>query len=309
MKKALLIMAFCAISLPAAATYCGPGTAHAGQGEPWYPNRCNEVMTTPGAPSMTGTVTGQQEQLQGQLQAQQARARANASSGSASDAASTSSAQASGNGSNNQQALGDVNIGTRAAGSGDDNRVIVHPSMIPPSLVAINPQGNLMGSQSTCGPLMIEVREPSYALVQDFWGNTTQEVSGHTATPVLARDYAGKVVGYERTRVGDQDVFIGSMILMSSAILNKSMAFSGALGFIKASGSGGQIGGGYSSAVQAQGKDVTIIPCFIPVAAPAPVSVTFTPPPPRPVIKPRPLRKAPTCTTTRLPMCPRPDRG
>lgn len=145
--------------------------------------------------------------------------------------------------------------------------MIVHPSMIPPSHVAMNPAGSMLGINTSCGPLMLAETHQVTATSTGFWGNVEKTENGFYTVPVLARYDNGQPVGYQQVDMNGTTMFMGSQVVGAYAVLNQSIAVNGAVGLIRASGSGGQVGGGASSALQQLNKDVMIIPCFIPATA------------------------------------------
>lgn len=216
---------------------------------------------------------------QGQRQANQSmNTNANAAT-----AAGAGAGAGSGNATSNA-----VTIEGAQAGSGDkyESRVIVHPSMVPPSMVAMNPQGNLIGAQTSCGPLMVAERRKTFITVQGFFGGTEQREAGEETFPVLAMR-EGRPIGFEQVNVNGRPMFLGSMVMVTTAVLNRSMAVNGAAGLIRSSGSGGQVGGGGSSAVQELQGSAMILPCFIPAEKPLVAAAVQEAPAPAPMLAPR----------------------
>jgi hypothetical protein len=265
---------------------------------------------TPPTPPSTPTYTGQQQQgqdqQQAQLQAQQAAARA----------AAEANGNGAGAGSNNatEQNLNLDMGGNRAAGSGDsyDNRVIVHPSMVPPHSTAINPQGNLLAVRSACGPQRWVEKEPVYATSQGFWGGTEQVPNGFNYRVHPVRDdNTGKLAPFEQVRQADgSTILMGTELIVGMSITNQSVSVSGAAGLIRASGAGGQIGGGASTALQQMGDRIIAVPCIaaiVPAAAAAPVALEQRRPPIRPAPRRAPVRnvavKSPDCMAQALATC------
>lgn len=159
-----------------------------------------------------------------------------------------------------QGRTGDVSVQGDQAGSGD--RVIVHPSMVPPSPVAMNPQGNLAAIAMGCGPQINLVREPVYATSKPAIGSPEAIKNGDTFTAWPVMGTAGEPIPYLIVNLPDgSKQLIGSNLIVGMSITNQSIAGNIALGFVQSSGSGGQIGGGGSSALQQMGDRMVAVPC------------------------------------------------
>lgn len=192
-------------------------------------------------------------------------------------------------------------------GGGNDfgGRVVIHPGMIPPSPMAMNPQGNLAVMGTGCGPLIQVNSEQVYATEPGLL-NSSQVSNGRNvgiAGPKIGP--MGEIIMYDEQRQADgSTVLIGNQLIVGMSITNQSGGANIAGGFIRSSGSGAQLGGGASAAMQQMGERVIAIPCIAAVI-PAKVEprVQF-----QSYIAPKKRRAAPPPCIARERIC-RPDRN
>jgi len=202
---------------------------------------------------------------------------------------------------------GTAEVTINNAGNNDNfgGRVVIHPSMIPPSPMAMNPQGNLAVVQTGCMPLVATRYEQVYATSPGMF-NTDQVPNGQNVViggPKIGP--TGEIIVFDQQRQSDGSILlIGNMLIVSSAITNQSGGANLAAGFIRSSGSGGQVGGGASAAMQQLTDRVIAMPCI----------AGIVPPPAMPVSHPvifecKEPAKKPVLRKRRPMTCPKADRN
>jgi hypothetical protein len=201
---------------------------------------------------------------------------------------------------------GNANLTVNNMNGGGDGygRVIIHPSMVPPSPMAMNPQGNLAVVSTGCGPLVATQREQVHATSPGVF-SSEQTPNGYNvqiAGPKIGP--TGEVILYDQQRqVDGSTVLIGNQLIISSAITNQTAGANIAAGFIRSSGSGGQIGGGGSSAAQQLGERVIVVPCIAAIVPARPLPAVSV----APAVCPQPARAKHRPSAP--PLCRRADRN
>lgn len=321
MKASLIALACLATMGAAHATYCPPGSAHAGQAEPYYPNRCNESPTSTTKATALGVGVG--------IAGAQSDAAATAAAIGQGGAGGASSSNATGGQSNStatggaaaqrQQQLQDqrmtsqnqnssgVVIQGAQAGSGDRSTYtatawapIIHGPAAP-ALAA----GNLVVVPGVCGPRVRVITTQVVGQHYGAMGGQTDTPNGYTETLGEYLDENGNPAEPFVRRGG---YLIGHQVTQYAAILGTSSAASFSVGgFVDSKGLQGGAAG--SGARQQLVKGLQVMECVVPVALPLPAATAVPAPAPAAVIKPkrRIVRRAPPCAPA-LPICVAPAR-
>ncbi len=321
MKRYLIAAALLLVSSSAFATYCPPGTDHAGQGKPYYPNNCNDP---PAPPSNPGTKQGQTAngyggtgvgigvggaggqggkggnatggKVSGSGNSRNANRNSNNNAAtSTSGATSASGVDASGN------SLNQLDLSDRSTSSVRSNVFI--PGDLPGNAMNIAPGAFITTAGDTeCGVLLTKIRTPIYQW--DKKGKKKHE-AGYDEDVIPYVDANGVQVDYQRVDTGDGGYYLrGSHVTYVLATAGGSA--SSQLG-LQGGGGGGYGGVSYGSgaAYSQAGVRILIRPCIAArVAAKPPVVKAWKP---RPVMKKkrRPVYRAPACVPQAARVCPK----
>lgn len=260
------ILFTCAITLASAsafATYCGPGTVHAGQGEPWWPNDCNK-LTTPVQPVVQPTQATATSESAARSEAN-ARSAANARQRQQMQQAQQQ-AQQTQQRSSQQARTGDMVVQGAQPGSGDHTEVntvfIPAAPMTAPSTVT--PGAIASADSQVCGPLKIIVRTPIFAVMRGPFGGESLVYQGDHQDTVDAMDYRGDPIGYKKTPMpgGGGWILWGHHEMSHRTVLSGAMLAQASFNLFGSNGGGGG-GAGVSGSVNKFGKEVDLFDCQV----------------------------------------------
>jgi hypothetical protein len=223
MKAAFTLIALACAASAASATYCPAGTAHAGQPEPYWPDRCNEGAP----PANTNTTTNTNKAAGLGVGIAGAKSAADAKANASAVAAATGGKAVAAGGSARQQQRqaqqqtqqtqqsttvtgagegagayagagagfnGDINISTGSSGGGTVNRstYLVPPPLPPAPPVAALPATNIaMLPGTVCGPRKMLIQREVTGREYGWKGDAEGFVIGNVNVAVEETDADG----------------------------------------------------------------------------------------------------------------------
>lgn len=317
-----LLIALAAVCTAASATFCGPGTVHSGQPEPWYPDRCNEgAGADPGASSRSSSHSSSNS----------AAAAAAASRSASQSAGGAATVGAVGGGASDQRqqqqqqtqqqqqqrvqagngagaGSGIVTIEGAQAGSGAQTNIRESTVFMPSPAVtqaSIAVPGQITTREGACGPLKIVLRTPMVAIHHGAFGGRDEIYQGDHYDTADMQGPSGEPIGFRRVRLSDTETIVyGHRKVYSRTVLTgSSLAHLNISGW--GSSGGGSAGGGGSAAVTKFGTEIDLEDCEVGrevrrtvLIAPSPIMMPVVRKP-----KPRVIKKPDPCIATALAQC------